>query len=402
MFKFLKRLRGEKPQVSEPEVLRAEPPQVEAPEGQAEAPVFIPQEPIAKVPAKAEPVVEQEPVSTEAPQAEVISDAEAAQPEPAEPKTNEPELLLADIKPVVAAPVTSPVVEVELPERGLGEGIRSLFSSAVDLEDLEDILLRADFGVDASIEITEDLKRAANKAGASSDAELRLLLKDLLVEKLTREDAALNLSSGDLPYVILVVGVNGAGKTTTIGKLSRWLKDGDWSVVLGAADTFRAAAVEQLGTWADRADAKLVRPEREGQDPASVAYQTVELALREDADIAIIDTAGRLQNKKDLMDELGKIRRAVEKQARITEVLLVIDATTGQNAIAQAKAFTEVADVTGIVMTKLDGTAKGGIVYSLQQQLDLPVKLVGVGEGINDFAFFSPEEFAKGLVAYKK
>jgi fused signal recognition particle receptor len=401
MFKFLKRLRGEKPQAPEPEVLPAEPTQVEVSENQAETAVFVPREPIAETPETAEPLVVQEPVSKEATQAEVISEPEQAQPEITEPKSNEPEPPLADTNPLVVTPVTSPVVEVELPERGLGEGIRSLFSSAVDLEDLEDILLRADFGVDASIEITEDLKRAANKAGASSDAELRLLLKNLLVEKLTRKDAALNLSSGDLPYVILVVGVNGAGKTTTIGKLSRWLKDGDWSVVLGAADTFRAAAVEQLGTWAERADAKLVRPEREGQDPASVAYQTVELALREDADIAIIDTAGRLQNKKDLMDELGKIRRAVEKQARITEVLLVIDATTGQNAIAQAKAFTEVADVTGIVMTKLDGTAKGGIVYSLQQQLDLPVKLVGVGEGINDFAFFSPEEFAKGLVAYR-
>jgi fused signal recognition particle receptor len=151
-----------------------------------------------------------------------------------------------------------------------------------------------------------------------------------------------------------------------------------------------------------RADAKLVRPEKEGQDPASVAYQTVELAIATEADIAIIDTAGRLQNKKDLMDELGKIRRAVEKQASIAEVLLVIDSTMGQNAMAQAKAFAEVADVTGIVMTKLDGTAKGGILYSLQEQLDLPVKLVGVGEGINDFAFFSPEEFAKGLVAYKQ
>jgi fused signal recognition particle receptor len=400
MFKFLKRLRGEKPQASEPEVLQAEPPQVEVSKSESETAVFVPRESISEAPAIAEPLIQQEPASTETPPAEVISEPEPAQSEPAEPTPNEPEPPPTDINPV-AAPATSPVVEVELPERGLGEGIRSLFSSAVDLEDLEDILLRADFGVDASIEITEDLKRAANKAGASSDAELRLLLKDLLVEKLTRKDAALNLSSGELPYVILVVGVNGAGKTTTIGKLSRWLKDGDWSVVLGAADTFRAAAVEQLGTWADRADAKLVRPEREGQDPASVAYQTVELALREDADIAIIDTAGRLQNKKDLMDELGKIRRAVEKQAKITEVLLVIDATTGQNAIAQAKAFTEVADVTGIVMTKLDGTAKGGIVYSLQQQLDLPVKLVGVGEGINDFAFFSPEEFAKGLVAYR-
>jgi fused signal recognition particle receptor len=375
MFKFLRRLRGEKPEPVVAEVVEAlpEPPQ--------------------------DFVVRVENGLT-------AQEVEAPAPKDSEPKASEPKApeqapeKAPETKNYEPAPV--PVVEVELPERGLGEGIRSLFNSDVDLEDLEDILLRADFGVDASVEITEDLKKAANKSGASSDAELRLLLKDLLTARLTRKDAALNLSSGDLPYVILVVGVNGAGKTTTIGKLSRWLKDGDWSVVLGAADTFRAAAVEQLGTWAERAEAKLVRPEREGQDPASVAYQTVELALREQADIAIIDTAGRLQNKKDLMDELGKIRRAVEKQARITEVLLVIDATTGQNAIAQAKAFTEVADVTGIVMTKLDGTAKGGIVYSLQQQLDLPVKLVGVGEGINDFAFFSPEEFAKGLVAYKR
>lgn len=390
MFKFLKRLRGDK----------AESPKAEQTQSIEDVkPEVIQTPPIASVPRPVEPEVVEpevvESVAIEAPAEEPV--ATVVEPEPE--KQPEPEMAPAKIP--VTTIETPAVVEVELPERGLGDGIRSLFSSEVDLEDLEDILLRADFGVDASIEITDALKKAANKAGASSDAELRLLLKDLLVEKLTRSDAALNLSTGDLPYVILVVGVNGAGKTTTIGKLSRWLKDGDWSVVLGAADTFRAAAVEQLATWADRAEAKIVRPEREGQDPASVAYQTVELALRDDADIAIIDTAGRLQNKKDLMDELGKIRRAVEKQAVITEVLLVIDSTTGQNAIAQAKAFTEVADVTGIVMTKLDGTAKGGIVYSLQQQLDLPVKLVGVGEGINDFAFFSPEEFAKGLVAYR-
>ncbi|MGA1718346.1 MAG: signal recognition particle-docking protein FtsY [Aquiluna sp.] len=293
------------------------------------------------------------------------------------------------------------VVEVELPKRSLSDGIRSLFSSNVDIEDLEDILLLADFGVEASVEITESLRKAASKSGATSDAELRLLLKELLVEKLHRDDLQLNLSDGKLPYVFLVVGVNGAGKTTTIGKLAKWLRDGEWEVVLGAADTFRAAAVDQLATWAERSGAGIVRPERDGQDPASVAYQTVELAIKNDADIAIVDTAGRLQNKKDLMDELGKIRRAVEKQAQINEVLLVIDATTGQNAISQAKAFTEVAEVTGIVMTKLDGTAKGGIVYTIQQQLDLPVKLVGVGEGVNDFAFFSAEEFANGLVARK-
>jgi fused signal recognition particle receptor len=355
MFKFLRRLRGEKPnpeKTPEPEaVVIEEPPKV----------VQL-TEPVELIPVAMPP--------------------EAAPPE--------------------AVPQEPEVIEVELPRRNLGEGIRSLFSEDFDLEQLEEILLRADFGLDAAEEITSVLRVAATKSGSSTDAELRLLLKDLLVAKLTRSDAALNLSSGKLPYVFLVVGVNGSGKTTTIGKLSRWLRDGDWSVVLGAADTFRAAAVDQLATWAERSEAKLVRPEREGQDPAAVAYQTVERAIREDADIAIIDTAGRLQNKKDLMDELSKIRRAVEKQAAITEVLLVIDATTGQNAISQAKAFTDVANVTGIVLTKLDGTAKGGILYSLQQQLDIPVKLVGVGEQVTDFAFFSPEEFAKGLVAYRK
>ena len=384
MFKFLKRLRGKK---EEPQLQ----PDAEAteviPEPVVETPV-APPEPATEVPASVtakapEPEKEVEPQPTfDTPIEDVVEPAE--EPEP----TKEPE-------------PKAEVVEVELPKRSLSDGIRSLFSSNVDIEDLEDILLLADFGVEASVEITESLRKAASKSGATSDAELRLLLKELLVEKLHRDDLQLNLSDGKLPYVFLVVGVNGAGKTTTIGKLAKWLRDGEWEVVLGAADTFRAAAVDQLATWAERSGAGIVRPERDGQDPASVAYQTVELAIKNDADIAIVDTAGRLQNKKDLMDELGKIRRAVEKQAQINEVLLVIDATTGQNAISQAKAFTEVAEVTGIVMTKLDGTAKGGIVYTIQQQLDLPVKLVGVGEGVNDFAFFSAEEFANGLVARK-
>ncbi|MDR9363268.1 MAG: signal recognition particle-docking protein FtsY [Microbacteriaceae bacterium] len=292
-------------------------------------------------------------------------------------------------------------VEVELPKRDLN-GIRSLFPgemSADSIQDLEDILLMADFGYQASEEIVAELKSRANKFGAVSDAELRLVLKDLLVEYLERDDAQLNLTTGKLPYVFLVVGVNGTGKTTTIGKLARWLSDGGWRVTLGAADTFRAAAVDQLGTWAERAEADLVRPDKEGQDPASVAYKTVERAIEQDADIAIIDTAGRLQNKKDLMDELGKIRRAVDKIAQVDEVLLVIDSTTGQNGVNQARAFSEVSDVTGLVLTKLDGTAKGGVLYAIQREFDIPVKLVGVGEGINDFAFFSAEEFARGLVA---
>jgi len=384
VFKFLKRLRGKKEEAQpQPDAVAAK----AIPEPEVGAPV-APPAPATEVPASVtakapEPEKEIDPQPTfDTPIEDVAEPAE--EPEP----TKEPE-------------PKAEVVEVELPKRSLSDGIRSLFSSNVDIEDLEDILLLADFGVEASVEITESLRKAASKSGANSDAELRLLLKELLVEKLHRDDLQLNLSDGKLPYVFLVVGVNGAGKTTTIGKLAKWLRDGEWEVVLGAADTFRAAAVDQLATWAERSGAGIVKPELDGQDPASVAYQTVELAIKNDADIAIVDTAGRLQNKKDLMDELGKIRRAVEKQAQINEVLLVIDATTGQNAINQAKAFTEVADVSGIVMTKLDGTAKGGIVYTIQQQLDLPVKLVGVGEGVNDFAFFSAEEFANGLVARK-
>ncbi|MEK9578259.1 MAG: signal recognition particle-docking protein FtsY [Aquiluna sp.] len=378
MFKFLKRLREKVA------------PNDQIPEQTAVAEVEEAPREVVLTEVAQEPQTDSDPTAIADPEQSAAEETFPPEPEP------EPEPIVVPQTQSEAA-----VVEVELPKRSLADGIRSLFSSAVDLEDLEDILLLADFGVDASVEITEELKRQAAKTGASSDAELRLLLKDLLVQKLKRDDAALNLSDGKLPYVFLVVGVNGAGKTTTIGKLTKWLRDGDWHVVVGAADTFRAAAVDQIATWVDRAGAKLVRPEREGQDPASVAYQTVEQAIAQDADIAIIDTAGRLQNKKDLMDELGKIRRAVEKQAQINEVLLVIDATTGQNAINQAKAFTEVANVTGIVMTKLDGTAKGGILYTIQSMLDLPVKLVGVGEGVNDFAFFDPEEFAKGLVAYK-
>ena len=365
MFKFLKRLRGKDEDASAPEQ-----------ENQPAAILEV------------------------LPELDVLAKDVAPEEQEAETKT-QTAALKSDIVANNAESKEPDLVSVELPKRSLGTGIRSLFSDSMDIDELEDILILADFGVETAEEIATELKREANRQGATTDPELRLLLKDLLAKRLSRTDSALNLDDGTLPYVILVVGVNGAGKTTTIGKLARWLKDGDWEVVLGAADTYRAAAVDQLETWAKRADSPIVKPVKEGADPASVAYQTVEMAIRTQADIAIIDTAGRLQNKKDLMDELGKIRRAVEKQTKISEVLLVIDATNGQNAMSQARAFTEVAEVTGIVMTKLDGTAKGGILYALQKELNLPIKLVGVGEQINDFAFFSPEEFAKGLVAKK-
>ena len=299
---------------------------------------------------------------------------------------------------------TSPnLTPATLPVRSSKKGIRSLFATSKfdssDLETLEEILLQADFGLAASEKIVGEVKRQAKAQGASTELELRRILAEVIEASLASDKRELNLSSGKLPYVFLVVGVNGAGKTTTIGKLSKWLTEGSWAVVLGAADTFRAAAVEQLATWASRSGAKLVGPKSDGQDPASVAFEAVESAIANNADIVIIDTAGRLQNKTDLMDELSKIRRVIEKRAEISEVLLVIDATTGQNGLAQAKAFAEVASVTGIVLTKLDGTAKGGIAFAIQSELGIPIKLVGVGEGINDFAFFDAKEFASGLVA---
>ena len=295
------------------------------------------------------------------------------------------------------------LVATELPKRTSRPGIRSLFSrikfDLESLEQLEDILIQADFGVSTAEAIVLEVKKIAKAQGAQSETELKTILAGVIRDRLASVNRELNLTSGRLPYVILVVGVNGVGKTTTIGKLATWLTQGNWKVVLGAADTFRAAAVDQLATWANRAGVKLVGPSSEGQDPASVAFEAVEYAVQSEADVVIIDTAGRLQNKTDLMDELSKIRRVIEKQAEIAEVLLVLDATTGQNGLVQARAFAEAIAVTGIALTKLDGSAKGGIVVAIQNELSIPIKLVGVGEGVEDFAFFDPEEFANGLVA---
>ena len=362
--------------------------------------VETPLEPTPEPVAKSTPVIEE-------PEPEVIPE-----PEIVAVVAKEPEVIpepFVELEPEVVdepvALVIEPEVEleqVELPKRSFVKGIKSIFTrikfDVENLDELEDTLIQSDFGVDASAQIVDSVKQRAKKQGAKTDGDLKAILVDVIAEALERDDKQLNLFDGKLPYVILVVGVNGVGKTTTIGKLANWLNEGKWRVVIGAADTFRAAAVEQIATWAERANAQLIRPDSEGQDPASVAFKTVELALKNDADVAIIDTAGRLQNKKDLMAELEKIRRVVEKQAQISETLLVIDATTGQNGLVQAKSFAEVANVTGIVLTKLDGTAKGGIVYSIQRELGIPVKLVGVGESIADFAFFDAREFAKGLV----
>jgi len=222
------------------------------------------------------------------------------------------------------------------------------------------------------------------------------MLRDEIEEKLAAFDPTLSLTNR--PAVILVVGVNGVGKTTTIGKLANYLRSFDKKVILGAADTFRAAAVEQLKTWSQRAGVDIVEPQQQGQDPASVAFQTVQKAIDGGYDIAIIDTAGRLQTKSGLMDELGKIRRVIEKQTDVAEVLLVLDATTGQNGLVQAEAFLEVAGLTGLVLTKLDGSAKGGFVLAVQQETGLPIKLVGQGEGMTDLTGFTPHVFARQLV----
>ena len=284
---------------------------------------------------------------------------------------------------------------------GLGSKLRGMFSRTFVLsddtwDDLEATLLAADFGPDVTDELIEAVRASVAKIPPLDENDFVRLLREVLEERLSRFDTTLNLK--DRPAVVLVVGVNGVGKTTTIGKLAKFITTAGRSVVLGAADTFRAAAVDQLGTWAERAGVQMVRPQQEGQDPSSVAYQTVEFAVANSVDVAIVDTAGRLQTKSGLMDELSKIRRVIEKQSPIAEVLLVLDATTGQNGLVQAEAFLEHAGVTGLVLTKLDGSAKGGFVLAVQERTGIPVKLVGSGEGIGDLSGFSPVAFAAALV----
>lgn len=263
-------------------------------------------------------------------------------------------------------------------------------------DDLETALITADFGPEVTDAILQQLRDDVERHSVTDVKELRRMLQDAIEERLAAFDPTLRLK--DRPAVVLVVGVNGVGKTTTIGKFANYLRSFDRRVIVGAADTFRAAAVEQLATWAERGGAAIVKPQQQGQDPASVAFQTVERAQKESFDVAIIDTAGRLQTKGGLMDELSKVRRVIEKQTPIAEVLLVLDATTGQNGLAQAEAFIEHAGVTGLVLTKLDGSAKGGFVLAVQQKTGLPIKLIGQGEGINDLTGFTPHLFAQQLV----
>lgn len=274
--------------------------------------------------------------------------------------------------------------------------------SESDWEDVEDTLLLADVGAEASEQLVEELRNDARISGQSDPSEVRKALKDKLLKLVgTDTDRRLNADKegANKPSVIIMVGVNGTGKTTTAGKLARLFVADGKQVMMGAADTFRAAAADQLETWGAKVGVPVVRSDKDGADPASVAFEASEQAKETHADVLIIDTAGRLQNKANLMDELGKIRRVTEKNLPVDEVLLVLDATTGQNGMAQAKVFAEAIGITGVVLSKLDGSAKGGIVISVQKELGVPVKLVGLGEGPDDLAPFDPEGFVDGILA---
>ncbi len=326
---------------------------------------------------------------------------------------------LAPPAPTIPAPAgpTAPGLEVPAPTAGrlvrlrarlarsqsvLGKGLLALLSSdsisEQDWEDVETLLLQADLGVAPTTELVERLRTRVRVEGTGDPGRVRAMLgEELLALVDPTMDRTLAQRSGGHPAIILVVGVNGTGKTTTTGKLARVLIADDQHVVLGAADTFRAAAADQLQSWGDRVGATVVRGPA-GGDPASVAFDAVRVGMESEADAVLIDTAGRLHTKVGLMDELGKVKRVIEKQAPVDEVLLVLDATTGQNGLTQARVFSEVVDVTGLVLTKLDGTAKGGIVVAVQRELGVPVKLVGLGEGPDDLAPFVPEDFVNALL----
>ncbi|MGW6021804.1 signal recognition particle-docking protein FtsY [Streptomyces sp. NPDC055099] len=346
----------------------------------------------------------------------------------AETPRDEPRRTIEEVELPLTGPSAPPAVvieepaapEVETPEptagrlvrlrsrlsrsqNALGKGLLTLLSrehlDEDTWEEIEDTLLTADVGVAPTQELVERLRERVRVLGTRTPDDLRTLLREELVALVDPDlDRTVKTESGlETPGIVMVVGVNGTGKTTTTGKLARVLVADGRSVVLGAADTFRAAAADQLQTWGERVGARTVRGP-EGGDPASIAFDAVKEGIAEGADVVLIDTAGRLHTKTGLMDELGKVKRVVEKHAPLDEVLLVLDATTGQNGLVQARVFAEVVDITGIVLTKLDGTAKGGIVVAVQRELGVPVKLVGLGEGADDLAPFEPEAFVDALI----
>jgi fused signal recognition particle receptor len=377
-----------------------------------EAPPTTVRPPRAPVPAAEE---EEEPPAA-------VTPVEAPTPVKPAPKPVSPPPP-AVVAPEVVVPPAAPAPEVPEPTAGrlvrlrarlaksqsfLGKGLLALLSrDKLDddtWDEIEETLIGADVGVDGTREIVTRLRERAKILGTGSATELRGLLADELLAALDPGmDRSLKASphggpgTGDVPSILLIVGVNGSGKTTTCGKIARVLVADGHSVVLGAADTFRAAAADQLATWAGRVGAEVVRG-AEGSDPAAVAYDAVKRGIEAGVDTVVVDTAGRLQNKVGLMDELGKVKRVITKQGTVDETLLVLDATTGQNGLEQARVFTEVVDVTGVVLTKLDGTAKGGIVIAVQRKLGIPVKLVGLGEGPDDLAPFEPKAFVDALI----
>lgn len=385
----------------------------------ATIPRDAPKRPIADVRLPEPPVVEREPVAAPEPEpaAEEVDVAPVETPEP-----------VTEVAEPAVEPVTKPVTEVAAPaapqidtiaptegrldrlrgrlsksQNTLGRSMLGLLGGG-DLdedswEEVEDTLLIADLGPVVTESVITSLRAKMASSRVRTEADARAVLREVLIAELQPdlERSIRALPHADKPSVLLVVGVNGTGKTTTVGKLARVLVADGRRVVLGAADTFRAAAADQLQSWASRVGAQVVRGP-EGADPASVAFDAVDTGIATGADVVVVDTAGRLHTKTGLMDELGKVKRVVSKRAEVDEVLLVLDATIGQNSLPQARVFAEVVDITGVVLTKLDGTAKGGIVFRVQQELGVPVKLVGLGEGPDDLAPFEPAAFVDALL----
>jgi fused signal recognition particle receptor len=349
----------------------------------------------------------------------LLEDAPVAPAERQAPAGVDPEDLEITDVPDDAAGLETIRVETPLPVAGrltrlrerlvrsnniLGKGLLALLSSdKIDenvWDEVEETLLLADLGTEPTMQLVDALRERVKVLGTRTPEQVKALLREELIKLVDPTmDRSLNTQRhGDKPAIVLVVGVNGVGKTTTVGKLARVLVAEDKDVLLGAADTFRAAAAEQLATWGQRVGVPTVKSDVDGADPASVAYEAVKAGIDQEVDVVMIDTAGRLQNKTGLMDELGKVKRVIEKLAEVDEVLLVLDATTGQNGLNQARVFAEVVNITGIVLTKLDGTAKGGIVVAIQKSLGVPVKLIGLGEGADDLAPFDAEGFVDALL----
>jgi len=406
--------------ISEPTPVEPEPVAEPEPIVEPESEPVAEPEPIVEaepdLPAPAETPAEPEIPETEVREAEEAAEAAAVTAEKAE-EARVSEAAPSEEAVVVEAPADEPLDEIapaagrmgklrgrlSRSQNAIGQGLLGILTAG-DLDDdaweeIEDTLIMADLGAELTMKVTDNLREKIAERGVETEEQARAMLRETLIEAARPElDRSIKAMPNDgKPAVILVVGVNGTGKTTTTGKLARVLVSMGHSVVLGAADTFRAAAADQLETWGRRVGATTVRG-KEGADPASVAFDAVAAGVQEGADVVIVDTAGRLHTSTGLMDQLGKVKRVVEKKSNVDEVLLVLDATVGQNGIMQARVFRDVVDITGVVLTKLDGTAKGGIVFQVQEELGVPVKLVGLGEGADDLAPFEVESFVDALL----